>query len=77
MSNYFTAYVTRGGVIRMTFTPKQRRRFAKKTNRDRINGAAQDMGALRPGNVTKPAGLSGHPGRRRAQLAEIEGRSAA
>lgn len=62
MSNYRSNYGRRSAG---KMTPRQWRRFDRKFWRDEHLALVE---GLQPGNVNPRASLSGHPGRRRAQL---------
>ncbi len=59
--NYRSFYGRPSWAAAEDLTPKQYRRGRRKTERDFLAGGE-------PGNPARPKGLSGHPGRRRAQL---------
>jgi hypothetical protein len=64
MSNYRSFYGNPSWTRWDELTPKQRRRGARKSERDLL------AGAVPPAHPNRGKGLSGHPGRRRVQLAE-------
>jgi hypothetical protein len=64
VSNYRSFYGRPYWVSAEDLTPRQYRRFVRKTERDVLAGA-EPLAHPRRGK-----GLSGHPGRRRVQLAE-------
>jgi hypothetical protein len=64
VSNYRSLYGLPVWADFEDLTPKQRRRGARKSERDLL------AGAVPPAHPRRGKGLSGHPGRRRVQLAE-------
>jgi len=63
MSNYRSSYGRPAWATGDDLTPRQQRRAARKSERDFLAGHE-------PRNPARGKGLSGHPGRRRVQLAE-------